>query len=101
MAFRREAVRVVMPSCFHGKMVLRAEIERVFLEVYRQQVGSETPALSDDLVLLKSGLDSLGFALLVARLDEELGLDPFSASEVAYYPRTFGEFVSFYENNCR
>jgi acyl carrier protein len=34
--------------------------------------------ISDDTVLLQSGLDSLGFAMLVAQLEEELGVDPFS-----------------------
>ena len=53
--------------------------------------------LSDDLVLLDSGLDSLCFAILVAQLEDELGFDPFTASEDAYFPVTFGDFVAFYE----
>lgn len=53
--------------------------------------------LTDDTILLNSGLDSLGFAILVARLEEELGFDPFVEMEVAVYPTTFGEFVSMYE----
>ena len=35
------------------------------------------PHCQDDLVLLDSGLDSLCFAILVARLEDELGVDPF------------------------
>lgn len=54
--------------------------------------------LSDDLVLLDSGLDSLGFAILVTRLEGELGFDPFTISSDAYYPVTFGDFVRFYED---
>ena len=53
--------------------------------------------LKDDTVLLNSGLDSLGFAILVARLEEELGFDPFVEMEEAVYPTTFGEFVAIYE----
>lgn len=53
--------------------------------------------LSDDTVLLESGLDSLGFAILVARLEEELGRDPFTEMEEVVYPRTLGEFVTIYE----
>ncbi|MCL6271885.1 hypothetical protein M3P05_18360 [Sansalvadorimonas sp. 2012CJ34-2] len=53
--------------------------------------------LSDDIVLLQSGLDSLGFAILVAILDEELGFDPFAMMDEPVYPVTFGEFVSIYE----
>ena len=54
-------------------------------------------ALTDDLVLLDCGLDSLCFAILVAQLEDELGFDPFTASEDAYFPVTFGDFVTFYE----
>lgn len=54
--------------------------------------------LTDSLELLNSGLDSLCFAVVVARLEGSLGVDPFSASEDAVFPVTFGEFVKFYEN---
>jgi acyl carrier protein len=53
--------------------------------------------LTDDLVLLESGLDSLCFAILVAQLEDELGFDPFTASEDVYFPVTFGDFIAFYE----
>jgi acyl carrier protein len=56
--------------------------------------------LRDDLVLLDSGLDSLGFAVLVARLEDTLGVDPFTAAEDAMFPVTFGEFVKVYENGA-
>ncbi|WP_221074014.1 acyl carrier protein [Agarivorans aestuarii] len=55
--------------------------------------------IDSQTVLLESGLDSLGFALLVAKLEEELGLDPFSEMEMAVYPRTFGEFLSIYQQS--
>jgi acyl carrier protein len=54
--------------------------------------------LKDELVLLESGLDSLCFAIIVAELEDNLGLDPFSSAEDAYFPVTFGDFVRFYEN---
>jgi acyl carrier protein len=54
--------------------------------------------LVDDLLLADSGLDSLSFAILVARLEDELGLDPFSASTDTHYPITLGDFVKFYED---
>lgn len=56
-----------------------------------------TEPVTDDTVLLQSGLDSLGFAMLVAQLDEELGFDPFSEMEIAIYPRTFADFVGIYQ----
>jgi acyl carrier protein len=57
------------------------------------------PPLTDDLVLLDSGLDSLGIAVLVARLEDVLGLDPFTefTSDEAAYPVTLGAFVDVYE----
>lgn len=53
--------------------------------------------LLDSTVLLESGLDSLGFAILVAKLEEELGYDPFVLIDEPIYPRTLAEFVSIYE----
>jgi len=53
--------------------------------------------LSDDLLLLDSGLDSLCFAIIVAELEDQLGVDPFSDLDDAGFPVTFGEFVSLYE----
>jgi acyl carrier protein len=80
-------------------MSLRDQIKGVFAEVFVQQTKrTDVPELQDDTVLLETGLDSLGFAVLVVRLEEELGFDPFMMAEEAYYPRTFGEFVTFYEN---
>jgi acyl carrier protein len=53
--------------------------------------------ITDNTVLLESGLDSLGFAMLVAQLEEELGMDPFSEMQIAVYPRTLGEFIAIYQ----
>jgi acyl carrier protein len=53
--------------------------------------------IANDQILLESGLDSLGFAILVALLEEELDFDPFQEMEDAVYPTTFGEFVAIYE----
>jgi acyl carrier protein len=69
-------------------------------QIAREHGKTLTP-VSDDLVLLDSGLDSLGFAVLVARLEEKLGIDPFSAAEDAMFPLTFGDFVKVYEKAAR
>jgi acyl carrier protein len=81
-------------------MTVRSEIITQFKEVAREQDKRLSP-LTDDLTLLDSGLDSLCFALVVVRLEGLLGVDPFSASEDAIFPVTFGEFVSFYENAAK
>ena len=79
---------------------MRKKIENIFIEVFQREViGQKIPELNDELVLLESGLDSLGFAILVVELENQLGFDPFSLSDESFYPRTFGEFVTFYEAN--
>jgi acyl carrier protein len=60
--------------------------------------GRTLPNLTDDLVLLDSGLDSLAIAILVARLEETLGFDPFTESDDVSYPVTLGDFIKFYED---
>jgi hypothetical protein len=65
-------------------------------EIAREQEKKLAP-LADDLPLLESGLDSLSFAILVARLEEILGYDPFTLSAEVYYPTTLGDFIGFYE----
>ena len=66
-----------------------------------QQIAEDSknslPPLTDDLVLLDSGLDSLAIAVLVVRLEETLGFDPFTESNDIAYPVTLGDFIRFYE----
>ena len=56
--------------------VKRAVISQI--EEMAGDSGKSLPPLTDDLVLLDSGLDSLAIAILVARLEDVLGLDPFT-----------------------
>jgi acyl carrier protein len=53
--------------------------------------------LADSVILLQSGLDSLGFAILVSRLEDELGYDPFVLMPEPYYPRTVADLIAVYE----
>ena len=78
-------------------MSVRSEILDQFKQVAHEQDMQLGP-LSDELLLLDSGLDSLCFAILVSRLESVLGVDPFSESEDAHFPVTLGEFIRFYEN---
>ncbi len=79
-------------------MSIKETIKEKYLEVL-EQTGNEllVPELKDDVILLESGLDSLGFAILVATLDETLEFDPFTMMDEPFYPSTFGEFVEIYE----
>jgi len=54
--------------------------------------------LTDDLPLLDTGLDSLGFAILVSRLEDITGRDPFANATAARFPRTIGELIVFYDD---
>jgi hypothetical protein len=76
---------------------LRETILAKFREVAAAQAKPLAAALTDDLVLLESGLDSLCFAIVVATLEDELGYDPFTEAEDVYFPVTLGDFVRFYE----
>ncbi|MGI0134725.1 MAG: acyl carrier protein [Candidatus Micrarchaeaceae archaeon] len=77
-------------------MDIRSEVTNQFVQVAREQ-GRDLAPLSDDLALLESGLDSLSFAIIVARLEGTVGVDPFSISEDALFPVTFGDLVELYE----
>jgi acyl carrier protein len=56
------------------------------------------PPLEDSLSLHETGFDSLAFAILVARLEDDLGIDPFTMSADAGFPLTIGDFIKAYEN---
>jgi hypothetical protein len=62
------------------------------------QQGKNLAPLSDSLPLLESGLDSLCIAIIVANLDDELGLDPFASGNIM--PVTLGDFIGLYENGA-
>jgi hypothetical protein len=53
--------------------------------------------LSDGIVLFDTGLNSLSIAMIVLRLEESFGYDPFEAEDVKV-PSTFGDFVKLYES---
>ena len=78
-------------------MSIRLTIENEIKRVAAEQNRTLKP-LSDDLVLLDSGLDSLCFAILVTRLEDEFGFDPFTTAEDVYFPVSLGDFIGFYEN---
>jgi aryl carrier-like protein len=78
-------------------MPMRDTIVRMFEQVAREQQRKLSP-LADELKLLQSGLDSLSFALIVARLEDSLGYDPFD--KVDKFPVTFGDFVKLYEERA-
>jgi acyl carrier protein len=73
--------------------IVRAEFE----QVAREQ-DKALGRLTNEMALLELGLDSLCFAIIVARLEDRLGVDPFTASEDVYFPLTLGDFIQFYKD---
>lgn len=77
-------------------MSLRATIVDEIRLIAARQNKTLVP-LTDDLSLHDSGLDSLCFAILVARLEDITGRDPLTSAEDTHFPRTIGEFIALYE----
>ena len=65
--------------------------------VQDDSLNKQENKFSDTMILLETGLDSLGFAVLVTRLEMMLGYDPFTLEQNPFYPKTLGEFISIYE----
>jgi acyl carrier protein len=79
---------------------VKTDLSAVILAKFRDVAAAQGKTLSpltEDLVLLESGLDSLCFAIIVATLEDELGYDPFTEAEDVYFPVTLGDFVRFYD----
>ena len=72
--------------------IVLSEIRRIGVEQ-----GFALAPLTDDLSLIDSGLDSLGFAILVARLEDQLEVDPFTMADETGYPETLADLINFYE----
>ncbi len=78
-------------------MTVRRKVLSHVEKVAKDQDKTLAP-LDDELLLLESGLDSLCFAILVARLEDDLGYDPFAVSDGMSFPVTLGEFIKAYED---
>jgi acyl carrier protein len=78
-------------------MSVKSTIISEIKDIASEQDKTVAP-LTEELPLSDSGLDSLCFAILVSRLEDKLGVDPFTSSEEVHFPVTFGDFVKFYEN---
>ncbi len=78
-----------------------SNIREVIIEIIKSTLSdsdvSLTSELTNDSVLLECGLDSLGFAIVVAELESELGFDPFVIMESPVYPKTLLDFINIYE----
>jgi acyl carrier protein len=80
----------------HMGMSVRSTVTTIFEQVAQEQQRTLAP-LTDTLKLVASGLDSLSFAIIVAKLEDEVGFDPFNSDEPVEFPITFGDFLHLYE----
>jgi acyl carrier protein len=76
---------------------VEANIFQILTEVAKDQCKALT-SLSNAIDLLDTGLDSLCFAIIVARLEDQLGIDPFSTDGEFDFPVTVGDFIRLYEH---
>jgi acyl carrier protein len=77
-------------------MSVRSTVTTICEQVARDQRRTLLP-LSDGLKVTESGLDSLSFAIIVVKLEDELGFDPFISDEAVQFPSTFGDLMRLYE----
>ncbi len=77
-------------------MTIKDQIKETLINVMKENEITP-PEITDETVLLQTGLDSLGFAIVVATLEEKIGFDPFVMMDEVVYPTTFSEFVNIYE----
>ena len=78
-------------------MTIRDRIINIFKDVAAEQ-DRKLKNISDETDLLECGLDSLCFAIIIARLEDDLNYDPFTEADVSEFPVTFGEFVALYQH---
>jgi hypothetical protein len=79
-------------------MSVRDEIMFTFKRVAKEQ-GRRLAPLTDELKLTECGLDSLGFVLVVASLEESTKIDPFQSEEEIDFPLTLRDFIALYERH--
>ena len=75
-------------------------IESIMLDEIRvvaKEHNKRLPPLTEDLPLLDSGLDSLCFAILMSRLEDITGHDPFVSISGSSYPRSLGDLIALYD----
>lgn len=84
------------PMAASSAQELRKSVIGVIRDVMDEQSVPSRGELDDSVVLLQTGLDSLAFAIVVAKLEDLLGYDPFVLMSEPIYPRTLGEFISLY-----
>jgi len=74
----------------------RDAIRSALTEVATEQGRTLLPLL-DDLPLARCGLDSVDMGIVVAKLEDYLGVNPFASSKGVGFSVTLAEFVRLYD----
>lgn len=78
------------------------QIEQVLVKCMEEvaaQTGNDLVAdLNPHTSFQESGLDSLGVAMVVARMDEHLGCSPFRDGSCTEPPHTIAELINLYRH---
>lgn len=87
------------PSWLRRRMQERNHVYETIAQTIRALLterNDPAPELHPETPIAASGLDSLDVAVLVVRLEEILGVDPFRDAGLTRYPRTLGEMAALY-----
>lgn len=79
----------------------KMDLLRETINLVLEEDGLPKAKLEQSTPLMDVGLDSLGFAIVIARLEKTVGFDPFTEGNIEHYPTSFGEFVEAYANFVR
>jgi len=80
-----------------NRMSIRSTVLAKIATVARDQRKTIGP-VTGETRLLESGLDSLCIAIIVAELEDELGIDPLSSGMETEFPATVADLIELYEN---
>lgn len=75
---------------------IRGQVIKEITEVFSSE-GVEFDSTMLSKPVMGIGVDSLAYAILVARLEQKLGRDPFTSNPELGYPELLEDFVKAYE----
>jgi hypothetical protein len=81
-------------------MSIATRLEEIVRQEIEQAGGMPPARLLGSTMLMRTGLDSLGFASLVVAMQKEFGIDPFGGNDEIIYPESFGDLLALYETDA-
>ncbi len=73
------------------------DVRKTVIDCLRETLKEEAQSPQCEITeMMDLELDSLAFAVLLGRLEDALGIDPFSDMSEVVFPSTVGELVAIY-----